>query len=893
MSVTPSLDLASAGLRGGTIWRSALLASLIFSQVRAQGVAANSGRKVEQLETLNVIGSRLDRIDDETIAPVVNITRDEIELAGYQSLGEMIRQLPYSNSTSVDPQFGIGLASGATSLNLRGLGANSALVLVNGRRAAPYGLPGGTGFTTLFDFNSVPLSAIERVEILKDGASALYGADAVAGVVNIKLRQHHSGLSVSGLYGSTTDTDSGLQSVNLTWGTTVGKTDLLLVADWQSRHALFLRDREFSRTADGRQFGGQDGRSATGYPGYVVVPTKDTAGRVAVAGTITNATISPAGGALLTTPAVGDFARGANLFNFNEDTVMLPEYTRTGIYARLRHEANERLFVFGEAALRQNRSEFVQAASTVVNTNELGTGAGGVMRLPFDNPYNPFGVDIDNFRFRLVEQGPRVRDIESTTSRFLAGAGGKLGTESWTWESAVLYSKNKIVVDDLNSALDVQVQTLLNKTSRTNALNPFGPSAPGVAESLATTVTRHAAVDVWQADWQTSGRLWRAPAGDIRVATGAEFRRESSRDRPDPRTVALQVVASGSSTGLSASRRVASAYLEFSIPILRNLEAQLAGRHEEYSDFGSATKPKLALKYRPAKSVLLRAAFGQSFRAPDLAQLFTAHTVTFSALVHDPLRPNDPMASVRQINGGNPALQAELANSLYAGAVLTVPGVGGLELSVDLWRFRHTNLIGAPNIAQLLDLETSAPTGRVLRNAPPGDGLPGTINSASLTFRNVSEAMTDGVDFALRYTRATELGAFTLNTAVTFTHSYTFNDVELVKTNAFPMFRGNGSLQWTRESWSAAVHAHYVDGYAEPAFSIFGPGKPAAHRIPHDYTFSPQVSYRLGAATKLTLGARNVFDRAPPLALGKPEMYDNLQSTGEGRFVYLRISRDF
>lgn len=851
--------------------------------------------KTERIETLDpyeVIGSRIKRADEETVAPVATFTREEIDLFGFQTLGEAVRQLSFSNGTSVDPQFGTGFASGATSLNLRGLGVNSTLVLINGRRAAPYGLPGGSGFTTLFDFNSVPLAALERIEILKDGASALYGSDAVAGVVNLKLRTHYSGLSVSTLYGNTTDTDSSQRGVNATWGATSGKATLLLIADWQDRNALFLRDRAFSRSADGRNFGGQDARSTTGFPGYVVVPTRDAAGRTPAATTLTGTVLSPQG-MVLANPTAADFAPGASLFNFNEDTTMLPEYSHVGGYARLKYDFTARFYTFGEFALRKNESEFRQAASTVVNTNESGTGAGGVMRLPFNNPYNPFGVDIDNFRFRLVPQGPRIREIESTTARYLGGLGGSLAGD-WTWETALLYGKNEVEVHDANAATDAAVQNLLNQTSRATALNPFGPSAPGVVESLGLTLHRHASVDVWLQDLHANGHFGRLPAGEIGLAVGGEHRRETARDRPDPLAAGGGVVALGGSTGLRGDREVTAAYLELSIPLARNLEAQVAGRHENHSDFGTANKPKFALKYRPLKSLLLRGAFSQSFRAPDLAQLYTAQTVSFTtSAVKDPLRPGDAAAVLRLINGGNSALQPELTDSYYAGAVVSVPQAKGLEFSVDFWRFQQTNLITVPTLASILDLETTTPSGRVKRNAPSGDGLPGTINAVTVTFRNVAKAMTDGVDFALRYARATDFGRFGFNTTLTYTHSYEFNYVELVKTNGFPMFRGNASAQWSRGRWNAALSASYVDGYAEPSSTIFGPGKAAAHRINHAYLFYPQLTYQLDPRLKLTLGARNVFDRDPPHALNKAEEYDNLQASGEGRFVFLRVTKEF
>ncbi|HEX2855780.1 MAG TPA: TonB-dependent receptor [Opitutaceae bacterium] len=855
-------------------------------------VASPAGA-VGKLPAVEVVGTRIRRLDGETVAPVSTTTREEIMVAGHQNLGEFTRSLPFTNNSTVDPQFGTGFASGATSLNLRGLGVNSTLVLVNGRRAAPYGLAGGNGFTTLFDYNSLPLSAIDRVEILKDGGSALYGSDAVAGVVNIKLRDGYEGSTVSAIYGNTTKTDSAMLGASATWGAVFGKTSVLITGEWQTRHSLFLRDRDFSKTADGRIFGGQDSRSTTGFPGYVVVPVRDPSGRTPPAGTITGTVISPQG-VLLANPTIADFSAGASLSNFNEDTTMLPDSTYAGIYARVKHTVSERFHAFGELSWRQNTSDFHQAATPVLNTNERGTGAGNVIRLPFNNPYNPFGVDIDNFRFRLMAGGPRARDSDSTTTRYLAGLGGAVGPGDWTWESAVLYSKNEVAVEEFNWATDAGVQDLLNQTSRATALNPFGPSAPGVVESLAATLNRRSVVDVGQIDAHASGHFGRLPAGEIGVAIGAEYRRESMRDKPDPLAVTGGIVGLGGTSGLSGTRRVSAGYVEFSLPVSSRIEAQIAGRHEKYSDFGTASKPKFGVKYRATKSLLFRGAFSQSFRAPDLSQLYTAQTIVFSSTaVRDPLRPADPVAFVRQITGGNPALQPELGDSHYAGVAFDVPQVKNLELSLDFWRFHQRNLIGVPTLASILDVETTVPSGRVNRNPAVGDGLPGTINFVTLTFRNLSRAMTDGIDLTARYARSTELGRFTFNAAVTYSHSFEFNGVEAVKSNAFPMFRGNASIQWSRGNWGASLHGNYIDGYAELSSSIFGPGRAAAHRINHHYTFNPQLSYRGPWQTKFTIGARNVFDRDPPHALAKPELYDNLQVTGEGRFIFTRVTKEF
>jgi iron complex outermembrane recepter protein len=878
----------------------ALLLPLTALQLHAQPTSAAAAQpptdpsQPEKLAAFEVTGSRIKRMDVEGPSPVIAISRQEIELTGFQTVGDLIRNLPFSNGTSVDPQFGSGFATGATSLNLRGLGSNNSLILVNGRRAAPYGFPGGSGFTSLFDFNSIPLASIESVEILKDGASAIYGSDAVAGVVNIKLRENYNGFSASVMYGNTFDTDSSLRNFNLTFGSNTGKTSILLTADWQTRNAIFLNDRDNSRTADGRRFGGQDGRSATGFPGAVNVPVRDAAGRTPPAGTITGTNISPQGN-LLANPRPGDFATGVSLYDFNPQVTMIPEYTYKGVYGRARHEINHNFYAFAEFSLRQNNTHYEQAATPVTATSEQGNATNGGLRLPFNNPFNPFGVDIDSFSFRLVPLGRRTRDLESTTSRYLGGLGGNVGITDWTFQGAMLYAQNVTTGNEGNQATDAALQRLLNNTSTATALNPFGPSAPGVVESLRTSLNRKSVTDVRSSDLQATGTVFTLPAGNVGMAVGAEYRKESIKDKPDAFAATGGVVGLGGSSGVTGYRDVQAFYAELSIPLLRSLEAQLAGRHERYSDFGKSDKPKIGVKWRPAQWLVLRGAFGQSFRAPDLTQLFTSQSISFSSQpLKDPLRPNDPVNQIRQISGGNPLLQPEETNSYYAGMLIEVPRIKGLEFSLDFWRFMRTDEISTNSLNFILSQETATPTGLVVRNAPTGDGLPGTINAVNLAFVNISKTRTEGIDAAVRYTMNTrELGKFVFNAAVTHTHRYMFNFVEFIRTNGFPQLRGSASVQWTRGNWGASIHGNYLDGYAEPAASIFGPGRPAAHRIGNHYTFNPQVYYRGLFGTKITVGVNNVFDRQPPFAFNRSEQYDLLQVSNEGRFGFVRVSRDF
>jgi iron complex outermembrane receptor protein len=322
------------------------------------------------------------------------------------------------------------------------------------------------------------------------------------------------------------------------------------------------------------------------------------------------------------------------------------------------------------------------------------------------------------------------------------------------------------------------------------------------------------------------------------------------------------------------------------VPIITNLQLQLAGRFERYSDFGSTTKPKIALSYRPAKWLLLRTSFAQSFLAPNLAYLYTSQVTSFSAnpLV-DPKRPNDAPRQIQTNGGGNPALQPEETDSVYAGFQVNPEGaLSGWEFAVDWFQFKQKNLIAQLGEDFILKNEDTLP-GAVVRNPPAAGETAGVINYINDTYRNIDRQTYRGLDFNLRYTlRTTPVGRFTFELGGTYLEKLRYNEDEFAGEYNNPKWRGNFITTWDNGPWSASVLIDYIGHFKN--FSEVG-------FVKQQVTVNPQVTYRGFHDIKFTLGARNVFDRDPPLDIHSSTGYNNDISNPEKAFVYVRVAKDF
>ncbi|HEY0945899.1 MAG TPA: TonB-dependent receptor [Opitutaceae bacterium] len=871
--------------RPGRSWRALALAlglpvAAVPATFAQDATTQNQSESVETMDSFQVTGSRLKRIDAEGPNPVTAISRADLDIGGYTTVGEALRSLSYVSGISLIPAASNNsFTPGASTVNLRGLGNNNVLVLINGRRAAPLSSPGFDGLQTVFDFNSIPSAAVESIEVLKDGGSAIYGSDAVSGVINVKLRKNYSGLTTTVGLGNTVSTDSLEKSASLVYGSTSGRTSVVIAADWTERASIKDRDYNFSSTANLTSRGGPDLRSYAGYPALVYVPSLDDYYSLS----------APKANPTLADFQVADVSTGS--YDFQRVTDLLPETRNYGFYTRGTHDFSDTLYGFAEFSFRRSWSRIEAAPSPVFNFNENGDGATtGYLNIPAHNPNNPFGEDLeDEWYARLVHAGNRINDVTSDTPRLLVGLGGKIN-DSWSWETGVMHSENSLENLNAGSVFDNLYQDALNGIEiddQTLYANPFGPEDPRVTATYVGEDPNSSSFKLRTYDFSASGDLFELPAGMVGLAFGGEYRTEKFENIRSINNITGNIVGGAEGATTRGDRNVSAAFAEVGVPILPGLEAQIAGRFERYSDFGSTTKPKIALSYRPTKWLLFRTSFGQSFLAPNLSYLYTSQVTQFSDQAKiDPKRPNDAARQIVTRGGGNPDLQPEETDAFYAGFQIE-PDRGALKgfgFGVDFFEFKQTDLIAQLGPDFILANEDLLP-GAVVRNPPAAGETYGVINYILDPYRNVNQQTYRGWDIEARYDlQTTSAGVFRFAAGGTFIQDFNLQGTEFAGTYNQPRWRGTFTTDWRKGDWSAALLITYIGHYDD--FD-------GVDDVGSQIIVNPQVSYAGLWDTKITLGARNALDRDPPFDPNSSTGWNANINDPEKAFVYVRVTKDW
>ncbi|MBI5424573.1 MAG: TonB-dependent receptor [Opitutae bacterium] len=882
-----------------------LLASalaLSFVSAFAQTSSTDEPEKKDntvKMEAFSVTGSRIKRIDDETPQPVVRLTEADFKATGFSTLGDALRAMPAASGSSLNPiASGTSFTPGVNSFNLRGLGNNNTLVLINGRRAAPFASAGFNGFQSVFDFNSIPASALESLEVLKDGASAIYGSDAVAGVVNIKLKKNYTGFATELSFGNTFGTDSNERSGFLMFGTHHDKTSVMMTFDIQRRASLYARDLSYARSADGSTLGGLDQRSTStpiaGVRGLTGLPQFPN-GRATFLTPQTN-------------PTLANAVNATPLYDFNEDQQWTPETFSYGFYSRGSYDFSDALSAFAEVSFRRSRTGIDSAPVPYVALQELGDAPSGLGMMPANNPYNPFGQPIFDLRWRMRDLGNRLQDVIADSPRMVFGLEGKIPGGDWTWEGALNYSKNTVTTLSTTTS-DRLVQNALNGVTIDGVLkyaNPFGPNDPAVIKYLRIVNPNYDEFEVRGADFSASGPLFNLPAGAVEMAGGLEMRTERMKNIGTALNRESQIVGGSTGSDTYGDRRLYSAYAELNLPVLKNspagsLEMQLAGRFESYSDFGETTKPKAALVWRPVPEVLVRGSYGESFLAPNLAFLYTTQSVSFTSnTLADPLRPNDPRVQIRQFGGGNPNLQPENTKVYYLGVVVQPfarskdSPLRELSFSADYYKFNQSDLINRPSASTILT-NPGIFGHLILRNPPVAGETVGTISGVVTTWQNISRGEYEGYDFNVRWVSPKyHWGKLRVDLSATYLDNYEQSDTlgNLLDGDAdylFPLLRGNATLAWSKGDWAASLFVNYVGPY-----TTIGSGIAGLPDVKRQVTLNPQISYRGFMNCNLTLGVRNALNSNPPLDLSSTSLVNtNGVNSTEPAFWYFRIGREF
>lgn len=855
-----------------------------LAAVLAAPMAAAQAAPAPSMDEVVVTGSRIARAGDfDAPSPVITVDRDDIAKSGYTNLQQLMEKFPTAGNGTFSTRGNNqdSTANGGSAISLRGFGPDATLVLVNGRRVAISSF--AESVTNNFvDVNAIPVSAIERVEVLKDGASAVYGSDAVAGVVNIILRKDFDGFEVAAGYGDTTSASSAETTASAVWGFGNDTSHVTMIFDYFKNDRLGNDEIAAHATANQSARGGEDFRSSRGFPGRFIVTD----------GTGTSTRIDPG------CPAERRAGQTC-VYDYGPWNLLIPESERSGLMMFGRHEFGAGVELFAELAVQHNTS-VAQGAPTPLDEQAN-------LTVPVTHPNNPYpgATAIRVGRYRTVDAGARQWDIETDNLRALVGLRGSFN--DWDWEVAAQRGRSES--DQTGDRSQGWVRTdFLQQEINAGRYNPFGGTfnSQSVIDAITTSLVRRGKSDLTALDATVTGSLFDMAAGPVMMAAGLEYRDESISDIPDDQ-FQRGLIFGTESVSAAAARDSWSAFVEFSVPLHETLELQVAGRYDDYSDFGDTTNPKVALRWSPTDTVAFRASWGTGFRAPSLAQIGlgpSQESLFFSDTYGCADNPVYCAATdYTVVYSGNPDLDAEESESLNVG-VAWRPN-GSFSVALDYWDITQENKIDEAPFGYLYTRFCNVQSSTVCVRAPalPGDTLGGLIEVHS-GFQNIAQQSASGLDLGMYYT--TDLGGGALALAFNYSYLMDFERVELNSAGTafvsreltgeyeYPEHRFVLSGDWERGDFGVHASLNYIGSFEDtPDIDFDGVldyDTNTSRKVGAFTTLNLQFRYSGFKNTMLTLGIDNALDEAPPFAIGDgdSDLYGYVQSqhSPRGRFVY-------
>jgi iron complex outermembrane receptor protein len=856
----------------------------------------------QALEQVLVTGSLIRGVQNLT-APLQTIDRQDLDSASFGTLQDVLHSLPIDfrgGATAVyDPQGAVGINgdfNGGESVNLRGLGAGATLVLVDGYRQPAAGFGGD-----FVDISQIPWSAVERIEVLPDGASALYGADAIAGVVNIIMRKDLDGAQSQLRFGTTPRGDQETLADQL-FGTRWDTGKLLLAYQFSHHTALADADRVYSMSSDKTPLGGTDYRSVESNPGNILDPYTQQPVLAIPRGS--NGTALMASNLL---------SQVVNLQNQLTRVDLLPNATQHNFYGT------------ASQAIGEGTELFVQARVSRQEVNRQQPAKAEMLVVPVTNPFNPLRESpftLVGYSF-LNDLGPIM--VEGTTLSYIGTAGLKLNL-GHHWGGTVSASFGRERTDtDLNNAVNpVALGAALADSNLLTAFNPFGDGSHTSATTLATIrdVQRFRATsDLANLNVVADGPLFSLPTGDARVALGGALRRESL-DRSEQ--------MSGQSLSGRFGRTIASAYTELAVPLVGDpshphapprLELSLAARQEHYSDVGSTINPKVGLRWTVSDQVKLRSSWGTSFRAPNLVDLYDTTTNAAGLVVVSDPHSATGQSLVLVQQGNNPQLGDETASTWTAGIDFAPGVIPDLTLSLTYFGIDYRNQIFQPEAPLTLEQLLSDPkwTTLVTRN-PSSAQVAAICNSSAFIgspgqcaatppqvlidgrLRNLSRTRVSGLDWQAQKSFRTDYGRFNLRIEGSdlFTYRQAVTPlapaVSVLNTDGNPVaLRFNALVDWSQHAsgpgFGARLTLDYTSAYRD--VSVVPKQSINAWAVTN-FT----ARYRTGAGDgwsdglEIALNAANLFNRAPPF-VNRWIGYDPTNADSLGRVLSVQIRKSW
>jgi outer membrane receptor protein involved in Fe transport len=930
--------------------RSALAAGLalgvaasarLSAQSTATAAAAASDKEKQgeavKLEAFTVTGSNIKRLDFEKVLPVTVFNKDLIDGRNALTPVELLTALPQVTNVPLNESTSGGANSRGdnANINLRGIGSGSTLVLLNGRRVAPHPVfsPDGSNPNSFsVNVNQLPTQGLERIDVLRDGASSIYGSDAIAGVINYMTRRDFRGTEVRTRLGAPEHGGGESFQGTLTYGADFlkGKLRWLSTFDYLYREPIMFTERDRTKSADHRAQATPyltafptafDGRSILGvWPRFTIGTASTNNYFRPVNGTPTITTVAP------TLTANPEAAVDVNVFQNLGQT----RSDRQNWFNALEYDLTDRITAFADLSFYHSNTTLLRQP---IPLNAPGSDQPAPMSV--DNPYNPYGSRFYSptgapnadgtprltgtpqrivlTGVTLIEAGGEDIIVHSGIYRGVAGLRGKLFGD-WSWEAAALYTRAYTSDISKNAVRESALQAALMRTDA-SAFNPFrytfkvqnGAVVPDQPVRNAQNVL-DSFVQVWRhdgfsaigsGDLRLSGSVLRYWGNTMTLAGGGEWRKEQFSDyRPpyagtNPPGSGLSLddndyVQASPKFNFGGDRTVYSAYLETVIPLtqpkhdlpgLHSLELTASARYENYSDFGTTTKPKFGANWRPVAGVMFRGSYNEGFAAANLPTLYQPAQFTVDSLPGqtDPYRSAAalPTAEVtyvqRNYSSGNKDLLPVESTGKSVGVVVDVPWIKGLSITADYWQIKQENEISIRSASQILNRDSQllrdyvasqlaagktiaqidlgsgtaaykgdpnvvrlAPTAEdvALFNAanagkPAAQQLPvvGRIFSRTAKFENLAVAQTSGIDMSLNYNLpALPIGRLTL--ATDWSYLIESNQVrtppgaaqqyiERMNVGGTTRWRGTGTITWRKSQWTGSLSAYYIGAFAD------------------------------------------------------------------------------
>jgi iron complex outermembrane receptor protein len=817
------------------------------------------------LERVEVTGSNIKRVDAETSSPVLVVTRADIESSGKVTLAEIIQALPINNNGSVPTSFGNGFAAGASGASLRGLSVNSTLVLVNGRRLAPYGLA-DDGQRNFSDLSSIPLDLVDRVEVLKDGASAVYGSDAIAGVINIVLRKEFKGVLANASVGSSRYGDANSSRAAITAGfgdLSADNYNVIVNLEASKQNSLSMNDRngkrEFIGVPDASPWGfdaftglgmvrgwrGSLGTSSspTGWARPVDGPESVTplGGYAQLSPTC----VPPISGQTLPMPA----GHVGCLWNVYDYIDLQPQEEKTNIFTRGTLNINATTQAYGEFGLFNSKvtTRYTPSAVSSVWPN---AATNAVMDNTFitmgpNHPDNPFPGDYARLRYVTADLGGRDASYDTTVSRILVGVKGTL--DAWDYDAGFLYTESKTDIVHKGYVRNSVLRDYLNGTNASGA-NPTGAyyrlgvnaglNSAAVNAAISPALNNSTKTSVTALDAKGSRELMALAGGAMSLAVGGELRSEKLDSPATPYTEIGDIIGLGYSA-FKQTRNVSAVFAEINAPVTKALELTAALRDDHYSDWGNAVTPKVGAKWQVAAPLLLRGTFAKGFRAPGAAEGGDSSSAGYTSYV-DPVRcPGGEVAAgavaskdcgngqTVTFSTGNKQIQPEKSDSFNLGLVFEPTKQWNMAL--DFWQITRKNEIIGADVQAILNNPGGYPTAQIIRDAT--DGLVGVANSGTLLavlapYQNGPKTKTNGIDLDLNYkgmrmdngvrlsagmnVSYTKTFERTMPDGTVLNYAGTFGPTSLSSSAGMPKTRAVFSLTGERGPWSVTGRVNYT-----------------------------------------------------------------------------------